>query len=106
MPSEKEAIERGIELWHSLDRNFLAITALLVLGTMARSLLSNEPFDFRKLLGELILGLIGAVLLYAFGMLQNMSPMQMLFLGALGGLGGVRSLEWVIKFIQHTKKTP
>jgi len=85
---------------------FLSLVALMVFGTLGRILNSNEPLDMRRLVGELILASIGAVLLYAFGILNGMNYYQIIAVGALGGLGGVRLLEWTIKIWKQVQVKP
>lgn len=83
---------------------FLSLVAMMVFGTIGRILVSDDPFDWRRFTGELILAAIAAVLLYAFGMLNGMSFYQVLAVGALGGLGGIRLLEWAIKIWKQVQK--
>ena len=85
---------------------FISLVALMVFGTIGRILVSDEPFDWRRLTGELILAAIGAVLLHAFGMLNGMNFYQIIAIGALGGLGGVRLLEWLIKIWKQVRVQP
>ncbi|AZZ92762.1 hypothetical protein EUZ85_19350 [Hahella sp. KA22] len=104
MPDERELAQRAAEtssIWTS--KEFWTVLVLFVAGFVARTLVSQEPFDRKKFLGELILTAIGAVALYAAGALQGMSDLQMLMFGALGSLGGLRAVEWVIKAAAQVK---
>ena len=81
-----------------------SVVVLFMLGSLARMLVSNEPFCWRRFWGEMILSFIGAVLMYSFGLLQGMSPIQIVFFGSLGSLGGIRLIEWVIKIARRVRE--
>lgn len=99
---EKEAIAQMTAL--SLGDKILWMTiGLFIVGSMARTLISDEPFILRKFLGEMLFALIGAVVLWSFGLLQGMSPAQIVFLGGLGSLGGIRLLEWILRIAKQIK---
>lgn len=100
MSNEKEAVE-VIFSWS--DRLLWSVVSLFALGTLGRILVSSEPFDLKRFLGELILSVISAIILFSFNLMQGMSPTQIVFFGALGSLGGVRMVEWVIKIAQRVK---
>jgi len=91
--SEKEIINHAT----GIDKTMLTMIGLFMVAAIGRILVSNEPFDWRKFTGEVCLAIVGAVILYSFGMLQQMDFYQMLILGGLGGLGGVRLIEQFIK---------
>jgi len=67
------------------------------LGSVARSFISHEPFCLRRFVGEMLLSIIGAIVLWSFGLLQGMTELQIIFLGGLASLGGVRMIEWIMK---------
>lgn len=87
------------------DQTLLSFVVMILMGAIARVFVSNEPLDLRKLAGEAMLAALGAVMLYSFGLLQGMSTPQLMFLGALGGLGGVRLLEWIMKIARKVKES-
>jgi len=89
-----------------VDPNFWMMLTLFCLAYLARTLVSKEPMDWRRLAGELILTAISAVVVYSAGLLNGMSPLQMLFAGALGSLGGLRAVEWLIKIAAQVKAKP
>ena len=94
MPPEKELITSG-----SVEsvKTLIAIATMFAGGVVARILVSDEPFDAKKFAGEMIFAIIGAVILWSFGVLQDFSTWQMFLYGGLVSLGGVRFLEWIIK---------
>lgn len=99
---EREIINQAAQFdWK--DWTLWSIIGLFILGTLARVLVSNEPFCWRRFLGEIILALIGAILFYSFGLMQGMSTIQIMFFGALSALGGVRLVEWAIKGFAKVK---
>lgn len=99
---EKDTLGQVVLSWG--DRLLWATIALFVIGSMARSLLSDEPFNPKKFAGEMLFAVIGAVTLWSFGLLQGMTPAQIVFLGSLGSLGGIRLLEWVMKIAKAVKR--
>ena len=98
---------------HPLDNNpispesmkgFYAIFSFITAGLLAKKLISPERIDWRKFAGEWILAGLGAVALWAMGVLNGLTLLQMILVGTAAGLGGVRSLEWAIKIIMHIRK--
>lgn len=84
----------------------LIVLALVVIGTLGRILVSDEKFDLKKLLGEMLLAGVGAIGLWAYGILQEFHPAEQVLYGSLLALGGVRALEWAIKAIRLIKQGP
>lgn len=102
MSGEKESVEAAFN-WY--DPVLWSVIAFFVMGSLGRILVSSDPFDPRKFAGEMILAIIGAIIIYSFNLMQGMSPVQIIFLGSLASLGGVRIIEWAIKFSQQVKKS-
>ena len=103
MSDEKEVVTSAFQWWS--DPLLWSVIAMFILGTIGRILVSDEPFDPRKFFGELILAAIGAIILYSFNLMQGMTPIQIVFFGALGSLGGVRLIEWIIKIAKKVKSS-
>lgn len=87
-----------------LDKTLWGFIALFLAGTVGRILAGNEPFDTRRFAGEILLGVVAAFILYAFGILQGLTTPQFIILGGTGGLGGVRLLEWGIRLAKQIKQ--
>lgn len=102
MPDQHTAHEVAKEIGVGNGSMWLVIF-LMVMGTIGRTLVSNEPFDVKRFSGEVILSVIGAIMLYSFGLLQGMSIPQIILLGSLGSLGGLRILEWLIRLAKQIK---
>ena len=100
MPPERELIENAVNY---TDRTLWGFIAMMIIGTVGRILVSDEPFVLRRFVGEILLGFVGAVMLYAIGLLQGLNPLQLIVLGGLAGLGGVRVIEWLIKIAKKVK---
>ena len=79
------------------DSTLWSVIGFAVLGTLARRLVEQEPFDRKKLAGEAILSTLAAIALYTGGLMQGLNEVQIVFGGALAGIGSVRALEWIIK---------
>lgn len=98
---EKE-LANGSQVW--FDPNFWILISILLMGYLARTLASEEPFDKKRFFAESILTVIGGVLLYAAGLIQGLSFLEMVVFYCLTALGGVRTAEWVIKAVVAIKK--
>lgn len=79
--------------WLNQASVFMITIGLTMLGLIARILLKDEPINWRKFAGELILAGIGGITLWAAGMLQELPLFGMLLMAGLSGLGGVKALE-------------
>ncbi|MBD3609090.1 MAG: hypothetical protein HUJ30_00915 [Gammaproteobacteria bacterium] len=102
MPPEKELAHAATS---PEVRTLLATIALVVMGVVGRVLKDDKPFNPREFVGEAILAFIGAVLLHALGVMQGLGFWQQIALGALGGLGGVRLLEQVTRFVKQVNRS-
>lgn len=87
-------------------RQIMGFIAMGILGLLGRTLVSPEPFDARRFTGEMILTALGAIMLFALGVLQGLDTWQMIVLGAGTSLGGLRAIEWGFKIVQAAKVRP
>lgn len=90
--------------WSWCSKMLWSVVAMFVFGSMARTFISKEPFDPRKFTGEMILACIGAILIYAMGLMEGMSEIQIICFGATASLGGVRIVEWGLKIAGKVNK--
>lgn len=100
LDTAKEVIK---DSWFWTDRMLWSVVVMFMLGSMARTFVSDEPFDGRKFFGELIFSLIGAVMMYSMGLMQGMNEAQIICFGAGASLGGVRAFEWFMKISQGVR---
>ena len=100
MSPEKELTESAIQM----DRTLWAFILMVIMGTVGRILVSDEPFILRRFAGEILLAFVGGSMLYAVGLLQDLNTLQLIVLGGLAGLGGVRTIEWLIKIARKVKE--
>jgi len=105
MPNETVSAIESTQPWIWSNRILWSVVVMFVLGSMARAFASNEPFDARKFIGEIIFSAIGAIMLYSMGLMQNMNEVQIIGFGAFASLGGVRSIEWAIKIGHKIKRS-
>ena len=99
MIDEKHTIVKGaIEWW--MDHTLWSIVALMIAGSVGRTLISPAKFNTKLFVGEVILSAVVAVLVFHLGLMQGMSFAQMLVFGALSSLGGLRLTQWFIKIAQ------
>ena len=73
------------------------IMTAMGLGILGRTLMTQKPINWREFFGELCLATVCSGTLLAFGMLQGMEFWQIVFIGGLAGIGGVKSLEWSVQ---------
>lgn len=85
------------------DKSLWIVIGMILLGHLARNLVSDEPFNLKKFIGEMVLAGIGAVVIYLMGVLQGMPPIQIILVGCLTSLGGIRVLEWLAKIYRLSK---
>lgn len=81
-----------------------AILSLATSGLLAKKLVSDEAIDWRRFAGEWLLAIIGGIGAWSMGVLQGLTFMQMILVGTILGLGGVRTMEWIIKLVIHVRK--
>lgn len=82
------------------NKAFFLVASLIVAGTVSKILTSDDPIDFVKMCGEIIMAVIIATMLIAFGVVQDLTFWETIFIGGLAGMGSVRSFEWIIKIIK------
>ena len=85
-------------------KTFVSVVLLMLLGTIGRLLMQEKPINWRQFFGEALLSVVIAATLFAFGAMQNMLMWQVVFVGGLAGIGGVKSVEWIIQIVKAVKK--
>lgn len=105
MPTEAIAAAASVQYWDWCSKTLLSVVAMFLLGSMARTFVSSEPFDSKKFCGELIFSAIAAIAMYSMGLMQGMSEVQIVGFGAFASLGGVRTIEWALKIANNIKGT-
>lgn len=100
LDTAKEVVK---ESWMWTDRMLWSVVVMFLLGSMARTFVSDEPFDGKKFSGELLFSGIGAVMMYSMGLMQGMNEAQIVCFGAGASLGGVRMFEWFMKIAKNVK---
>lgn len=104
MSHEKDAVDG---LTATLQHHpYVYFIFMAMVGAIARALVDEEPFDWRKFAGEMLLAFISGVLLWSLGLLQGLSFEQMIFLGALGALGGVKFVQWLVTIAKAVRSSP
>jgi hypothetical protein len=98
------------EVAHEINRvadpTLAQIALMFIIGVAGRALIANEPFDVKKFFGEVLLSLLGAEIIWSFGLMQGMTTHQMIFFGGLSAWGGLRSIQWVLKAANTIKNGP
>lgn len=95
-PPDKDQLDAiGQFSWQ--DRTLVALVTMAAFGYAFRFLVSGEPFNLRRFAGEMGISVMGAVGLYAAGIMQGMSIEQVMLLGIAAALGWLRLAEWLTK---------
>lgn len=95
---------------HKMDsgqetRTFLIVLMLMVFGTVGRILMQDTPINLKHLAGEIMLSGVIAVTLFAVGAMQNMEMWQVVFIGGLSGIGGVKMIEVITQVVKQLSKS-
>ncbi|MBO9492071.1 hypothetical protein J7384_17045 [Endozoicomonas sp. G2_1] len=84
-------------------KELLAIALTMLAGFIARTLVSDEPFNVKRFFGEMILSIMFGGAIYAFGIIQSMDFWHTFLIALLSGMGTTRSIEWLIKASKISK---
>jgi len=94
--------EKTLPFWGELN---LYITMMIFgLVLFASKLVGNEPINPKRLTGELILSFVGAALFHALGLMKGLTGPEYWVLIFLAALGGLRSVEHIIRLFIALKK--
>lgn len=88
---------------HPLLRSMFAIVCAMVAGMIARTLVSDEPFNLKHFIGELILAAMFGLAIWSVGVLQGLDFFQTFLMALVSGMGTTRSLEWLLRAAKSTK---
>ena len=75
---------------------------MFISGVLGRALMSNDEIIWRRVIGELLLSVIGAIILWSWGITQHLSIAKAIMYGGFGSLGGLRFLQWLLQFFYST----
>lgn len=67
MSTGKEAAETAVNSFSWMGLQLWSLVFIMMVGSIARTLIGSDPFDGRKFAGEMILGDLGNIGLYAGG---------------------------------------
>ena len=101
---EKTTIDAAVDFWS--DRHLYISMVVFMSVVLAYRLVGNEPVSIRRLIGELILALIGAGVFHSLGLMKGLIGPEYWLMIFLSALGGLRSIEWVLKVFIALKKVP
>ncbi|ECV6025619.1 MULTISPECIES: hypothetical protein [Enterobacteriaceae] len=89
------AIEYGNpDLWLVL----LMISA----GVVSSALLSDTPLNLRRLTGDVIRGVIVAIILWAYGIMGNVSILKVITLAGLSAIAWPHTVNEITRFAKNT----
>lgn len=77
------------------------VLLMLAAGVISHALLSADPINMRRLIGDVLRGVIVAIVLWAYGALGNMSILQVI---ALAGLSAVAWPHTITEITRFTKR--
>lgn len=87
-----------------LNSESVFVVGLIVLGMLARHLVSEKMPSGRHLLGEAFLSVITGVLVVAVSSLKSLALPEMIILAGLTGVGVTHSLQRLLQILEKMKK--
>lgn len=99
---EKTSLATTVEFW--ADKHLYISMAVFMSVVLAYRLVGTEPINLRRLIGELILALVGAGFFHAFGLMKGLSGPEYWLMIFLAAMGGLRSIEWALKVFIALKR--
>ena len=82
-----------------LNRDFISMMGVMMIALIGRTLMGSDPINVRRLIGESLLMIVGAVAMYVSGVLAELNGLQMLLIACTSSLGTVRGCEWIVRVV-------
>lgn len=78
------------------------VLLMLAAGAISHALLSANPINFRRLVGDVLRGVIVAIILWAYGVMGNLSILQVITLAGLSAVAWPHTVNEVTRFAKQT----
>jgi len=78
------------------------ILLMIAAGVISSALLSAEPVNFRRLTGDVLRGILVAIVLWAYGIMGNISILKVITLAGLSAIAWPHTIKVVTRFAKRT----
>lgn len=78
------------------------ILLMIAAGVISSALLSAEPVNVRRLTGDVLRGMLVAIVLWAYGIMGNISILKVITLAGLSAIAWPHTIKVVTRFAKRT----
>jgi len=78
------------------------VLLMLIAGAISSALLSDTPINMRRLLGDVLRGIIVAILLWSYGALGNFSILKVITIAGLSAIAWPHTVNEITGFAKRT----
>lgn len=78
------------------------VLLMLAAGVISHALLSADPINIRRLTGDVLRGVIVAIILWAYGVMGNLSILKVITLAGLSAVAWPHTVNEVTRFAKRT----
>ncbi|MBA5234771.1 hypothetical protein H2Y56_22070 [Pectobacterium aroidearum] len=77
------------------------VLLMLIAGAVSSALLSNNPLNIRRLIGDVLRGVIVAITLWSFGLMSQFSITQIIVLSGLSAVAWPHAVDVITVFAKR-----
>ncbi|MFW5407724.1 hypothetical protein B7L51_003725 [Pectobacterium brasiliense] len=77
------------------------VLLMLIAGAVSSALLSNNPLNIRRLIGDVLRGVIVAITLWSFGLMSQFSITQIIVLSGLSAVAWPHAVDVITAFAKR-----
>lgn len=78
------------------------VLLMLAAGVISHALLSADPINMRRLIGDVLRGVIVAIVLWAYGVMGNVSILKVITLAGLSAVAWPHTVNEITQFAKRT----
>lgn len=78
------------------------VLLMLAAGVISHALLSADPINMRRLIGDVLRGVIVAIILWAYGVMGNVSILKVITLAGLSAVAWPHTVNEITRFAKRT----
>ncbi len=78
------------------------VLLMLAAGVISHALLSADPISMRRLIGDVLRGVIVAIILWAYGVMGNVSILKVITLAGLSAVAWPHTVNEITRFAKRT----
>ena len=99
---QQERVQHETELQQQGElsdyQHFYLIAGIMAIGTVTRIIRSKQPLEGRMIAGEIMLSLMLSIFLYAVGIYQDRTLVELVLICVPACLGNVRVIQYFISY--------